>query len=121
MKEMRQVLNYAVDIDWCQYGAMDHLSMPVRGERTLLTNFAPLMSVRKLCDHSHAHRPTHRAEEVNRYSWPESMVEKLMELMSGLNEHAVEALEGDEVLEEQDEEILDDRERERDQDLYFIQ
>ena len=89
MKELKQVLNYAVDVDLCRYGAMDHLSMPVRGERILLTNFAPLTTMHKMCDHGHTHRPTHRADEVNRFGWPESMVEKVVEMMCSVNERGV--------------------------------
>ncbi len=103
-------MNFAVDVDLCQYGAMDYLSMPVRGERILLTNFAPLMTKHKMCDHGHTHRPTHRADEVNRFGWPESMVEKVVEMMCSVNERGIEAIEGDgEALGEQDEEILDEQ------------
>ena len=76
MNQLRQVLNTTVEVDWCQFGAGDSNGASVRGERTLLTNIQALAQLHRRCDERHPHRPTHGNDDVNKFGWPESAIQK---------------------------------------------
>ncbi len=61
----------------------------MRGERTLLTNILGLTQLHRRCDERHPHRPMHGNDDVNKFGWPESAVEKVCEILNQLDEDVI--------------------------------
>ena len=64
----------------------------------MLTNIPLLTQLHRRCDERHPHRPTHGNDDVNKFGWPESAIQKVCEILDQIDEDVIV----DAVADEQD-------------------
>ena len=64
----------------------------------MLTNIPLLTQLHRRCDERHPHRPTRGNDDVNKFGWPESAIQKVCEILDQIDEDVIV----DAVADEQD-------------------
>ena len=55
----------------------------------MLTNIQALAQLHRRCDEQHPHRPTHGNDDVNKFGWPESAIQKVCEILDQIDEDVI--------------------------------